>query len=522
MCSPSRGAGAAALGSMSEKRIAWRLAGCVPSTGCSTVLEVAAVRELRIVVQVAEVRRPRPRRRPRPAGASASVERASACASTRRAGARASSTCARRPAVVASAGSTAHAGRAERLDQALPVGVVVDGDRDPAIAPSSPAQRKTPCGAACRERLPIAAEDFAVRGEGERCTRRDRRCRLRPATGRCAGPRRSAPRCSSAAASSSAAKRGESESVIVPYGPIGSRSGQPVRWLKPDERRALAAEAGVGRSRAGLAVQAGADHDQVGAFLHQRRVVEPPLRHRAGREVLGDRSRPSASRRATRDARGRRQVERDRELVGVEHGEVLAAVELPGVSGVSPACAGSRGAGATRRGSRWRRGRRSSASATGPAAPPPNSRIFVPREERRSRDHARRARSRASAAALTPSSASTSAVCSPSRGAGPRTPIAVAVRVPATSCARTVPGSEAARGPDARRRRRTRAPRAARRRRSRARCWPAPASGCARRRPRRAPASSCVRKNAAELARQRVDLVLRQQVVVVGLPVHRA
>ena len=29
------------------------------------------------------------------------------------------------------------------------------------------------------------------------------------------------------------AKRGDSESVIVPNGPTGSRSGQPVRWLKP-------------------------------------------------------------------------------------------------------------------------------------------------------------------------------------------------------------------------------------------------------------------------------------------------
>ncbi len=68
-------------------------------------------------------------------------------------------------------------------------------------------------------------------------------------------------------------------------GPAGER-------VVARERGALAAEPGVVLVRAGLAVQACADHHEVGLVLGERVVVEAEALHRARREVLGDRVRP--------------------------------------------------------------------------------------------------------------------------------------------------------------------------------------------------------------------------------------
>ena len=125
-------------------------------------------------------------------------------------------------------------------------------------------------------------------------------------------------------------------------------------------------------------------------------------------------------------------------------------------------------------------------------------------------------------AGCTPSSASTSAVCSPSRGAGPRTATAVASGSARGRCVANASGEakgaatrmldvdeelagrELVGGDDLARRVRGRQHQVARARRL------------------EELGHGLGQEERAELARQRVDLVLRQEVVVVGLPVHGA
>ena len=98
--------------------------------------------------------------------------------------------------------------------------------------PASSAHGNAPCGTAPRVAVAVAEPDRSPSTlVVEQPRRQASRSRTRPARrrgrrrGRCGGGR-AAP-----AASAVATKRGASESVIVPYGPTGSRSGQPVSAL---------------------------------------------------------------------------------------------------------------------------------------------------------------------------------------------------------------------------------------------------------------------------------------------------
>ena len=114
----------------------------------------------------------------------------------------------------------------------------------------------------------------------------------------------------------------------MPCGPTGSRSGQPVSAVVAGERGALAAEAGVVLVRSGLAVEARADHDEVGLDRGQRVVVEAEAAHRARREVLGDRVGPLDDEPAHELDRLRvLQVEGDVALADVEAVEHRRALE---------------------------------------------------------------------------------------------------------------------------------------------------------------------------------------------------
>ena len=107
--------------------------------------------------------------------------------------------------------------------------------------------------------------------------------------------------------------------------------GLPVRpagqVVEARERRALAAEARIVPVRPRRAVQTRADHDEVGPLLRQRGVVEAPLLHRTWREVLRDGVGPERQPLRDGDAFRHRQVQRARQLVHVQHREVLGGVE---------------------------------------------------------------------------------------------------------------------------------------------------------------------------------------------------
>ena len=110
-------------------------------------------------------------------------------------------------------------------------------------------------------------------------------------------------------------------------GPAGER-------VVAAERGALAAEAGVVLVRTGLAVEARADHHEVGLDRGERVVVEAEALHRLGRVVLGDRVAPLGDEPLhERDRFGLLQVERDVLLADVEpvvHRRALEAVRIVG------------------------------------------------------------------------------------------------------------------------------------------------------------------------------------------------
>ena len=197
--------------------------------------------------------------------------------------------------------------------------------------------------------------------------------------------------------------------------------------VEPGQRRPLAPEAGIEATRPGLAVETGADHHHVRALPHQGGVVEPPLRHRTGGEVLRHHVHPEREPTRDRHALGTREVERDRQLVRVQHREVMRTVEPARRVGCQPE-------DAEKVGSLPRLDADHRGTVVGEVAGGDRSgRTAAELEDGRAGEEPRHtmpsARRRATSAAPMPSSASTSTVCSPSSGAGRGTPI----RVPSAS-----------------------------------------------------------------------------------------
>ena len=73
---------------------------------------------------------------------------------------------------------------------------------------------------------------------------------------------------------------------MVPDGPIGSRSGHPVRNVVARQRRTLRPEDRVVLVRTRLPVETGADHDQTRSLGRDGRIVKPETLHRPRGEVL--------------------------------------------------------------------------------------------------------------------------------------------------------------------------------------------------------------------------------------------
>ena len=308
-------------------------------------------------------------------------------------------------------------GLAHGAHQPPPVLVVVHHDRDPAVlarAREDAVRRLVP------RAVPHAPEDLAVGRVGD-----DR-------LGEAHDPAlhlRQVDVLALAGAAAVEEGRGQQERREARRERVGDRAegadglavGPAGQVIEAGERRALPAEARVVALGARLAVQARADHQQVGALLHQRGVVEPPLRHRAGREVLRHRIGPEREPARDRHPLGAREVERHGELVGVQHREVVRAVEAAGRVGREAQRAQEVGAlprldadhGRAVVGEVARRHRAGGAAAE----------LEDGRAGEEIRHTTPSARSRASSAAPMPSSPSTSAVCSPRRGAGRRMPI---------------------------------------------------------------------------------------------------
>ena len=158
----------------------------------------------------------------------------------------------------------------------------------------------------------------------------------------------------------------------MPYGPDGFAIGPAGEGVVSRERGALAAEAGVVLVRSGLAVQARADHHEVGLDRGERVVVETEALHRTRREVLGDRVGPLDDEPPHElDRSGLLEVEREVALADVEavvHRRALEPVRVARV-GERHRRAGSRVASSTRCAARSRRARRSSASRSAPPRP---------------------------------------------------------------------------------------------------------------------------------------------------------
>src|SRR5690606_27486416 len=94
------------------------------------------------------------------------------------------------------------------------------------------------------------------------------------------------------------------------------------------KRAARAVDPPLPGERAGLAVYAARRHDETGSRGGQRRVAEPELVHRAGREVLDDRVRP-ADERIDHLARLRPlQIERQTALRSIQMREPRLVVEI--------------------------------------------------------------------------------------------------------------------------------------------------------------------------------------------------
>ena len=105
-----------------------------------------------------------------------------------------------------------------------------------------------------------------------------------------------------------------------PVGPAGDRS-------ETGDGRALGAKPRVRSLAAGLTAQRAAEHDQVGALLAQRFVVEPPASHRAGREALDHDVRPIDQAFGDRTSGFGGKVERHAQLRGVEVPGQMSAID---------------------------------------------------------------------------------------------------------------------------------------------------------------------------------------------------
>ena len=111
-------------------------------------------------------------------------------------------------------------------------------------------------------------------------------------------------------------------SVYAPLGVAGSRSGQPLSMKKPESAAPWSPKPGVVTIRTGLALHAGAEHDQVRPRLAQVGVGQPPAGHDARGEAVDHDVRPLEDRASSEVAASRvGHVDGDAQLVGIELGE---------------------------------------------------------------------------------------------------------------------------------------------------------------------------------------------------------
>src|SRR5262249_45153297 len=156
----------------------------------------------------------------------------------------------------------------DRTDQALPVVVVVHRDRDPSLAPLAVGAAVDPVGSRMRRTVARAAEHGAVRrvvedrlGKADDSTFDLREVEVLALTRVVAVEERGGQQEGGEAGRERVRDRAEGADRLA--------VGPAREMVEAGERRALPSEAGIEPLRPGLAVEAGADHDQVGSLADE-------------------------------------------------------------------------------------------------------------------------------------------------------------------------------------------------------------------------------------------------------------